>query len=376
MTKREQLIRNGLNMWAANRCKGILKYVTGTGKTYAGVLVVEQFVHLYPDEPVLIVCPTIDVVANFKAEFVKFKKKALLKHCKFICYASLRQEDGNSYSAVILDEVHHVTTENKMPFFRNVKARGILGLSASLTPDQISLLRRYIPVVDELTLDDVGHEKFIADFTIINFPVSFTPAEQSKYDKLTSEIDYAYGMYNSRAWKKIGQRSKLIYAAENKLVAIDRILELFPSEYGIIFSLSKEFAETVAKRVGPECLAIHSGHSKKQRALRLKTFSDGRTKVRLVSVPKIFDEGVTLPRLEFGILAARYAKEKQQIQTIGRLLRRDLEGKHSIAIRLYVKNSKEEQWVETSQEGFNVLNVTNYADLKNVIQRIKETRAK
>lgn len=373
MNRREELIRNGLRKWVSNKCLGILKYVTGTGKTFAGILIVEQFVNVYPDEKVLIVCPTDAVIVNFTQEFIKFKKKRLLEHCKFICYASIKKEFGNSYSVVILDEVHHITTENKMPFFTNITTKGILGLSASLTDEQIRMLNYYIPIVDELTMDDVEKEGFIADFTIINYPVYFTPAEQALYKDLTDQIDYSWQRFNKQSWKKIGQRSRLIYSADAKLQATEDIVELFPNDYGIIFSLTKQFSEDVSDKLGEKCVAIHSGHTPKQRAKRLKLFSDGRTRIRTLSVPKIFDEGVTLPRLVYGLLLARYAKEKQQIQTIGRLLRRDMEGKHSIAVRVYIRNSVEEKWLKTSQEGFNVINVEDFEGLKKVINKIRES---
>lgn len=371
MNRREELIRNGLRKWVGNQCRGTLKYVTGTGKTFAGLLVIEQFVKAYPEEEVLIVCPTDAVIVNFREEFTKFNKEHLLKQCKFICYASIRKQDGNSYSAVILDEVHHVTTDNKMPFFTKVTAKGILGLSASLTPEQIRMLSYYIPVVDELNMEDVQEEGFIADFTIINYPVYLTPAERAKYKELTEQIDYSWQQFQKQSWKKIGQRSRLIYSAEQKLQAAEDIVGLFPDEYGIIFSLNKKFSEDVAARLGDDCVAIHSGHSAKQRAKRLALFSDVDTNVRTMSVPKIFDEGVTLPRLVFGILLARYAKERQQIQTLGRLLRKDMDGKHSIAIRTYVRDSVEEKWVRTSQEGFNVINVEDFEALVATINRIK-----
>jgi superfamily II DNA or RNA helicase len=370
MTRREELIRNGLRLWVRNGFRGILNYVTGAGKSFAGILAVEEFIRVYPEEPILIVCPTIDVIENFKREFIKFNRKRLLKHCKFICYASIRKEDGNKYSLVVLDEIHHITTDNKMPFFEKVNARGILGLSASLTEQQLEQLNPFTPIVDTLTLKDVGEEDFIADFTVINYPVTLTTKERELYNEYTNAIDYAYAMYNSTSWKKIGQRSRLVYSASNKLVACKQISELFDDKYGIVFSLTKDFAEKVSDILGEECIAIHSGFTKKQRAKRLKIFSDGRTKVRRVSVPKIFDEGVTLPRLSFGILLARYSKEKQWIQTIGRLLRKDFADKHSIIIRVYVRGTVEEKWVKESQKGFNVINVNTYEQLKSTIQSI------
>lgn len=371
MNRREILQRAGLNKWGKNNCRGILNWVTGMGKTYAAILAIEKFISMYPDEPVLIVCPTTAVVENFQQEFVKFKKENLLKQCKFICYASIKKEDGKSYSLVILDEVHNICTDNKMPFFTEVNTKGILGLSASLTDEQVRMLRYYIPIVDKLTMDDVGQEGFIADFTIINYPIKLSPAERAEYDDLTNQIDHSWQKFHKQSWKKIGLRSKLIYSAEKKLLSATQITTLFKDDYGIIFSLSKQFAEDVAEVLGESCVAIHSGHSKKQRAKLLQLFADLTTKVRQLSVPKIFDEGVTLPLLVYGLMLSGHSKEKQMIQRVGRTLRTDIAGKHSILVRVYVQDSVEEKWVKSAQAGFNVINVEDFETLEKVIRRIQ-----
>jgi superfamily II DNA or RNA helicase len=370
MDRRETLQRAGLNKWAKNNCKGILNWVTGMGKTYAAILAVEKFIDLYPEVPVLIVCPTTAIVDNFQQEFVKFKKEHILKQCKFICYASIKKEEGNSYSLVVLDEVHNICTDNKMPFFTEVKAKGILGLSASLTDEQVRMLRYYIPIVDMLTMDEVGEEGFIADFTIINYPVYLSPAERLKYDELTEGIDRSWQQFHKQSWKKIGQRSKLIYSAEQKLRAATDVTNLFEEDRGIIFSLSKQFAEDVANTLGDSCVAIHSGHTKKQRASRLQLFIDG--KVRQLSVPKIYDEGVTLPLLLYGLMLSGHSKEKQMIQRVGRTLRTDIDEKHSILIRVYVRDTVEEKWVKNAQAGFNVINVDDFEALVANIDRIRK----
>ena len=372
MTKREEIIRGGLNKWAKNSCKGILKYATGVGKTYAALLAIEKFAGLFPEKQILIVCPTITVIDNFQDEFKKFKKESLLKYCKFICYASIRKEDDNDYSLVVLDEIHHITTESKLQFFSRVNYNGILGLSASLTPKQVYDLKFYLPIVDRVTLDDVGKEDFISNYTIINYAIEFTKEEKELYKEYTTAIDYAWMMFHQQSWKNINKRSRLIYSAENKIKAAKDIVKLFPKKYGIIFSLSTDFADKIAENIGDTCISIHSKHSKKLRKNKLRKFSDKRTKLRILSVPKIFDEGVTIPQLSYEILLARYAKERQQIQTIGRILRKDIKDKHAIAVRVYVKDSIEKKWVAASQEGFNVKYANSYADLKNIIKKITQ----
>lgn len=372
MDIREELIRKGLNKWVHNKFNGILNFVTGTGKSYAAILAAEYLIKTYKNEKVLIVCPTDTTIENLKKEFIKFKKKKLLLNCQFICYASISKIKEN-YSLVVLDEIHHVTSDKRMEFFKNVKYRSILGLTASLTKTQISRLSPYIKIVDKINMQQARDLDLVAKHTIINYALDFTSEERKKYDKYTSKIDSVFEEYNTTAWREVGLRSHLIYNAENKLKELSKIVDLFKGEYGILFSLTKDQSDLVSNLLGDTCVSIHSGKTKSEKLLLQKLFSDGRTKIRTISTAKIFDEGVTLPRLSYGILISRYSKERQSIQTIGRCIRNDILNKHSIILRLYIKNSKEEEWVEKSQINYKPIQVNNYEQLKREIQKIRSS---
>jgi len=370
MNRREELIRKGLNKWAKNDFKGILNYATGVGKTYALVLAVEWTIQVKPKEKILIVAPTNVVLDGIKANFKKFKKGKLIKYCDFICYASLTNQKDN-YSIVVFDEIHHLVTEKKLEFFKNCTYSYLLGLTASLTEAQEVELMNYCPIVDKLSLEDVEDEGFIANFTVINYPIDFTKSERDLYDEYTKKIEWTYQTYGSQAWKAIGNRSNLVYNATGKLKVVQSLVDLFPDEYGIVFSLKNEYAQKVADILGPSCTCITSKDKAKSQVSKLKSFLDGRRKVNIISAVKMFDEGVTLPRLSFGLALARYSKERQSIQTIGRLLRADIENKHSILIRTYVRGSVEEKWVRDSQKNFNVKYVNSYDELKDTIEEAR-----
>tara|TARA_R110000796_G_scaffold43634_3_gene107158 strand:+ start:4982 stop:6175 length:1194 start_codon:yes stop_codon:yes gene_type:complete len=370
MNRREELIRKGLNKWAKNDFKGILNYATGVGKTYAMVLATEHAVKTCPKERVLIVAPTNVILEGIKENFKKFKKTKYLKHCDLVCYASLPNIKSD-YSLVVFDEVHHLVTEKKLICFKNCVFKYVLGLTASLTEEQELDLHFYCRIVDVLTLEDVEDEGFIADFTIINFPVDFNRSEKDLYDEYTKKIEWTYQTYGSQAWKAIGSRSNLVYNARNKLKIVKSLVELFPEEYGIVFSLQNDYAQQVADAIGTNCTCITSKDKAKSQVAKLQSFVDGRRKVNIISAVKMFDEGVTLPRLSFGVALARYSKERQSIQTIGRLLRADIKDKHSILIRVYVRGTVEEKWVRESQKNFNVKYVNSYDELKNTIEEAR-----
>lgn len=376
MTKRERLIRDGLNKWNKCRLRGILKYATGVGKTFAAMLACKYFIGKY-NKRVLVVCKTYLQIENMKKEFKakkfsKFGFSKLLKNIDFICYASLmKSRDDVEYCLVILDEVHNVVSDKRIEYFKNPDCLRILGLTASLSEYEEGRLKNKLPVVDELSLKDVADEDFISEFTIFNLGVKLTKEEQEEYDKTSASIKYAWEVYERQAWKKINKRTRILHSAENKMKLVPKLVELFPDEYGAIFTLTKESADRIAKDIGETCISVHSGYTKKQIKENLDRFSDGRTNTKTVVSAKILDEGVTLPRLSYGILVARNGKVRQFIQTIGRILRNE-DGKHAFAVRLFCEGTVEENWLESSQEDFNIKHVSTYEELRSEIQKIRK----
>ena len=135
--------------------------------------------------------------------------------------------------------------------------------------------------------------------------------------------------------------------------------DYFKSNYGIVFSQTKDYADMVKNNIGDTCVSHHSVITAKNRLLNLKRFADGRTKVKRISSAKTLDEGVTLPRLEFAVIASGTSKPKQMIQRVGRCLRLDVEGKHAIIIRLYAKDTVEETWLSKAQKEFKIVNINS-----------------
>jgi len=372
MTEREQVIRGGLNKWVKADYKGILNYATGVGKTFGAILAVKHVQAKFPKKKILWVSPTHTIIDNTAKEFIKFGHETLLESVDFMCYHSIHKNQGREDSIVVLDEVHHITSELRMTYFENNSYTSVLGLSASLTREQLEILSPYMKVVDKISLQEAEEKGFIAPFTIINFPVTLTKKEKKLYDTYTSKINHVYHKYNRQDWGNISKRTSLLYTAENKIRALRDIMELFPKDRGIVLTMRKAQADEVEQAL-EGCVAIHSGHSKKEAKKRLDLFSDKTKGVSLLASPKIFDEGATLPEISFGVLLARSSKERQAIQTLGRLVRTDIEGKHAIAIRLYARKTKEEDWVQESQRNFNVINASNYEQLRHTIEETKSS---
>lgn len=367
---REQLHKRGLNKWVRNNFKGTLLYGTGSGKTWCGIKAMNYFLEKNPQAKFLVLIPRKILATNtWIKEITNAKSKKLIPHIKFVCYQSVSKEIQNKYDLVILDEVHHITSLKRIRFLIFNKSERFLGLTASLTIIQKIKLKSLIPVIDEYTINEANEDELVSDFEIYTVPVELTLDEKLKYKSLSSSSESYYQKKGNQNWKKISERARLLYDCEAKKEIAPKIVNLFPDEYGVIFTLSINNSIEVSENI-ENCIPIHSKLTRKQIDLAIKSFSDGRTKTRLLATPTMLDEGITLPRLSYGILLSSYSKERQNIQRIGRHVRKDGDpNKLSIIVRVYCKYTIEEKWVEKGFQSFKVNRLNSFEELEEIINQ-------
>lgn len=367
LIKKDKIQRDALNSWVLAGCRGTIEAATAFGKTRVGVLAISYYAKQANYEfKALIVVPTTAIQEEWRKEFKKWGETRVLIECVDIyCINTAREFEQEHYNIGVFDEIHNYINGdvNSKVFFNN-KFDKILGLSASIDNSIMPALYRIAPICYALSVYDALDLGLISEFTVYNLPVELTDWELSEYNSLTSSINYVKDTFGKQAWGKIGKRKDLLYKAANKLGIIQSISEHFGDSYGIVFSQTKDYANLVKDVLGDVCVKHHSGLGQKTRVANLKKFADGRTKVRRISSAKTLDEGVTLPRLEFAVIAAGSSKPKQMIQRVGRCLRMDVEGKHAVIIRLYAKNTVEENWITNAQQGFKIVNINSIDQIK------------
>jgi superfamily II DNA or RNA helicase len=362
-----------LRSWWSNKCKGTIEAATGFGKSRCGVMACSHFAKLNDyNYKILIIVPTTTLQEEWRKEFKVWKENKVLNNCVRIeCINTARNFKDEHYNLVICDEIHNYILGNvNSKFFKNNKYDKILGLSATIEDNLLDKLSSIAPICYTLDLYQAVELGLVSEFTVYNLPISLTVPEKKEYYRLSGIIDYSWAQYSVHSWKHISARKNILYNAKAKIKTLEKIINMFNSdEYGVVFSMTKDYANVVKKRLGDKCLSHHSGISKKNRISNLKKFADGRTKVKILSSAKTLDEGVNLPRLSYGVLMSNSSKVKQQNQRIGRCIRVGKDGKHAAIIRIYCKDTKEEEWVNSSQAKLNVINVKNIEQLKKLIKK-------
>lgn len=349
-TNKEKEQLNAFNAWIKNKCRGTIEGATGFGKTRIGIMAAARYAKKYDYKfKILIIVPDTNLRDNeWEKEFKKWKEEKVWKECvTIVCIQTAYKWRNTHWDLVIVDEIHDVIPSIKRvdykygTFFYNNGYRGILGLSGSINFDKKERLKLIAPVVYSLHTEEAKDLNLISNFKIYMIPCKLNEKERQLYDKLTREIDSS----EFQNWSKINERLEILFNCEDKINKTRKLIELSEG-YGIIFNMRNQLSDKIAE--GFDFVkSYHSGKSTKERKEIIKQFSDGRTKLRVLSTTKALNQGANLPRLTWGILVSGTSKEKDPIQRLGRTVRFE-ENKNTIFVRLYCEHTVEEAHLKKS----------------------------
>ena len=418
METKDRIQKQGINKWYHAKCKGTLEYATGVGKSRCGVLTAGWLTKLMPYARILILTPTQTIRDQaWKDEFKKWGAKEIFENnVECVCIQTAHKYVNKHYDLVIADEIHNyipITDEYVyFRFFENNKIDKLLGLSASIDVDLLPKLNTIAPIVDSITTNQAVELGLVSPFKVYNIPVEMSFEDRLEYGKYDAEfhktfdlfnkdlklmfaclkskttfilhlrtrfnmlsatkqeVDDLYNRYKSYPYRcnnAMRKRKELLYETATKLEAIVELSKMFKNRYGVIFNQTAKFADKVGDLIGDGCVVEHSKiKPMKKRKENLKKFQDGRTKINRISTVKSLNEGANLKRVDFIIIASGTSKLKDFIQRVGRSIRWQ-DGKEATIIRLFVKDSQEEKWVKSSQEGYDINTLFNYKSFENHI---------
>lgn len=418
MNVKDRIQKTGINKWYLAGCKGTLEYATGVGKSRCGVLAAGWLVKHKPDARILILTPTQTIRDQaWRDEFKKWGAKHIFdNNVDCVCIQTAYKYEGEHYDLVIADEIHNyipVTDEYMyFRFFERNRMDKLLGLSASIDKELLPKLDTVAPIVDSIDTNMAVELGLVSPFKVYNIPIEMSFEDRLEYGKIDAEFHKTfqifdkdlslmfkclksksafllhlrkkfnmqvatkqeiqdlferYKSYPYRCNNAMRKRKELLYENAGKLNAIGDISKMLGKRYGVIFNQTAKFADTVGNLIGEECVVEHSKVTPaKKRRENLKKFQDGRTKVNRISTVKSLNEGANLNRVDFIIIAAGTSKLKDFIQRVGRSIRWQ-DGKEALIVRLYVKDSQEEKWVKSSQEGYEVNTLFNYKELEQYV---------
>lgn len=380
---------DALRAWSANGYNGILELATGAGKTITAIYAATRTVEANEGIALIVAVPYQDLADQWCEELRLFNIHALR------CYGSraewepaaqayLRRNRGDQreFLAVVVvnttlktdyfqafasqldparlffigDECHH---HGGAGFVGKLLpgARFRLGLSA--TPFHYldeEANKRIAAVYDrsvfQYTLADAVRDGVLTPYEYVPIPVELTAQEAQDYLDLSDQIARAFAATRDNMESPSGEklkalwarRARLVGAAENKMVELDRLLHRERVERHSLFYCSDgrtvvddgdednndpaDLAHVKQRHAVAQMLMRHgarvspftSDENRWQRREILKQFRDGETEA-MVAI-RCLDEGIDVPACRTAYLIASSRNPRQFIQRRGRILRR------------------------------------------------------
>lgn len=347
-----------------NKGRGTICAATGVGKSRIPILYIKNDPNI---KNIALIVPTEilrDVV--WEKEFSEWNEKELYNTLDRYCYASISNIKGKKYDLVILDECHHITSEN-FSFFRNNTIKDIIGLTATFPKTFLKknlLLSLNLKPVYTITLTEATDKDLVSKFKIKVFYTKlnntsknimagnskkrFYQTEYSAYKFLDSqinrlkniEISNDFHSNQKRLKMLLLKRARFIYNLKSKTEAAKSLLK----------KLDKE------DRVLIFCGSINQAEELHYQTYHSKTNKDfynlfKQEKINWLSCVNSLNEGDNISNLDKAVIVQLNSNDLNLIQRIGRVIRKRPD--HEAIIYIFcAKDTQDEIWLNRNLESF------------------------
>ena len=384
--------QQALTAWEEHDRKGVIEAITGTGKSLVGVAAIHEVIAI--GGCALVIVPTRALVAQWASTLrgclpgVKIGQLSDGEKSDFsnsdVVVATVQSVYANpirprSLMLLVADEVHRYGSEQFKKALRKEYAWR-LGLSGTYERQQDDGVARYLnPYFGDVRFK-YGYGEALRDKTVAPFDLAFVetplaPRELTEYEEadkrctdarkaLLKEFGFPadfrefFAMVSAGAgmsepgylqdtcqkyMKGFSDRKKVLASAASKLTFIEAAAKfLDPLGGTIIFSETKASAVQMAFVAGKSVSALPiDGETKAaEREKALRDFSYGR--LRVLSAPRILDEGIDVPDAEIAIIASASQTKRQMVQRMGRVIRLKPDGRQARIVILFAPGTPED----------------------------------
>ncbi len=389
--------KEALDKWKLNNYKGILNVVTGAGKTFVAIKAIEILFEKDNNLKTIIIVPTIALLSQWM-EMIKqvltidenligrsgSKFSDKLKDKKIMIYVAnsalkflnnhIKEDTSNPKLLLIADECHRYGS----PMFSSIIKNDFdytLGLSATPERESDYGFEEYLEpnlgnIIFKYEYAQAIKDGIISYFRVINYGITLSGKENNEYRRLSERIKDLRTILERRYPMILAKKDRYIAELrkhENSDSDIRRFLDLAverkrrlyksKSRVNCLMQLVNEnknhkimiFHEDVGslknirdalRKEGYNPIMIHYKEMK-DRIEKFEKFKNDPHGI-LVSA-RMFSEGVDLPDVDVGIIAAASSSVRQKIQTMGRIIRKSKTKDMAKIINIFIKNTTDER---------------------------------
>ena len=171
--------RRAIDVWKSSGYKGTIEAVTGFGKTFVAVLIIQDMNKARPDDTTLVIVPTRYLLDQWKEEIKKHNLKNVSVMVINTGVKAMRQTD-----LLILDEIHNYASDVFKGIFTLTHYHYILGLTATLerSDKKHYIIENECPVVDTISMKESLAMGYVSNFKVFNLGLELHPKERIKYE--------------------------------------------------------------------------------------------------------------------------------------------------------------------------------------------------
>lgn len=373
--------KDAYSSWELFDRRGTICAATGFGKSCLAIrrireLAVSWWTSEVPvhDKPqILLVTPTEKLRdENWPSEFKQWELPTYAQDMvKRICFASLKNEVGNKYDLIILDEIHRLTEYNAegfkdsdLLFLADNMAEEVMGLTATVPdrdrdPMKAMIIDQIAPVCFNYPLDQAVADGVLPGYQIVIIQVPldkiakvipggsaknpFMQTELSAYDYVSKQLKKAYAS-KKKNWgdSLAGERRRLIANLPSKTRVLKKVIERIVHQgkkRTIIFcggiDQSRELCGT----------NVFNSSAEDNKRGMLQAFKDGI--IDYLGVVDAVNEGHNIDGIECGIIGQVNSNERDIIQRLGRVMR----GEDPIIYVTVAQGTQDEKWASEALKG-------------------------
>lgn len=345
--------------------KGIIKVVTGGGKTFFAIYCIKKYLEKFPKNKILIVVPTIPLLDQWYLESLGVFGKIISKNgggekiyelstINITTNGSLGNINEKfipSKTLLIFDECHKLGTA-RIGNLLDKEWHSKLGLSA--TPERefdeffdeiiVKILGR---IIFEYSYIDAYKDRVISAFSLLNAYAPMLEDEDNEYNKLSKQISKRIailgGIDNRDQTLKLllFKRARLVGNSFNRIPLAIKLIKKYKGRKWIVFSETKNQAaifNNVLNKNGFRSALYNTDISHVFRIRNLYEFKEGILDALVTC--KSLDEGFDFPEIDGAIILSSSSTSRQRIQRMGRALRKAKGKNKALIITMYSSDSE------------------------------------
>ena len=355
--------------------RGIIKVVTGGGKTFFAIHCLKRYLENDPQKSILIVVPSIALLdqwydslsQNFDDKEISLngggeQTKVITKIC-ISTIDSLKNIisliDAEN-TLLIVDECHKIGTEKRGEMLTNAW-HATLGLSATPERDYddnfyIIIKKILADIIFDYDYIDAREDEVIVNFKLLYGYAALLPEEENKYKKFTKSIQRRAATIGGQDMNDyplkmlIFNRARLVKNSKNRIPYGIELIQKYERDSWIVFTenkkQAKEFNKIVNKLNGFNSGIYNTDLNDDERQENLEKFKAGNLNV-LVSCTAL-DEGFDMPEADGAMILSASSSKRQRIQRMGRVLRITANKENALIVTVYSSKTEYEKLREES----------------------------